>query len=239
MSAALDVALTQLAPRMIVLDGAPQATLSRVIAWVAGRSDVVVTWDRSQPGLLVTADGARAQEQLERGRPVLATAPGASLLTAPDGWAALVLPEGTLVAPAPPSRSPPAAQPQVAIVVPDPRRGRELRRCLDGADAATRPCPAELVLVDDASTDPEVFAVLDELGDWPAVRILRNTTNLGFTATVNRGLRATTGDVVVLNSDTEVGPRWLERLRAAAYRDPQHRQRDGALATTPARSRCR
>ncbi len=45
-------------------------------------------------------------------------------------------------------------------------------------------------------------------------------TNLGFTATVNRGLRATRGDVVVLNSDTEVGPRWLERLRAAAYREP-------------------
>ncbi|MCW3067339.1 MAG: hypothetical protein JWN32_4511, partial [Solirubrobacterales bacterium] len=96
----------------------------------------------------------------------------------------------------------------------------DLRRCVDALTRNTT-WPAELVLIDDASTDPGVFDVLADLAGRPAVRILRNSTNLGFTATVNRGLRATTGDVVVLNSDTEVGPRWLERLRAATYRDPR------------------
>jgi glycosyltransferase involved in cell wall biosynthesis len=49
------------------------------------------------------------------------------------------------------------------------------------------------------------------------VRALRNQDNLGFTETVNRGLKETTGDVVILNSDAEVPPRWLENLVAAAY----------------------
>ena len=218
MIAALEDALTALAPRVVVLDHATPATLSRVLAWVAGRGDVIATWDPAQPGMLVTADSARAQEHLEHARPVLLTAGGP--LAAPDGWATLELPEGMLVAPAPPSRRPAPATPQVAIVVPIHDAGAELRRCVAALSANTT-VPAQLVLVDDASTDPEVAAVLEELSGWPAVRVLRNRTNLGFTASVNRGLRATTTDVVVLNSDTEVGPRWLERLRAAAYSSAQ------------------
>src|SRR5690606_10762342 len=42
--------------------------------------------------------------------------------------------------------------------------------------------------------------------------------NLGFTATVNRGLaEARDADVVLLNADAEVGPEWLAGLRRAAY----------------------
>jgi len=216
--AALEDALTELAPRVVVLDHAAPGTMTRVLAWVAARSDVLATWDPAQPGMLVTHDSARAQEHLELSRPVLLTAAGP--LTAPDGWATLELPEGMLVAPAPAPRAPAPPPPQVAIIVPIHNAGAELRRCVDALSRNTT-LPAELVLVDDASTDPQVIAVLEGLRDWPAVRVLRNTTNLGFTASVNRGLRATTADVVVLNSDTEVGPRWLERLRAAAYSTPQ------------------
>ena len=217
MSAALDAALAQLAPQTVVFDRAPRATLTGILAWVAARGDVLVTWDATQPGLLVTDDGARAQQHLQRGRPVLVIGPAPA--APPDGWAALELPEGVLVAPAQARRAPAPDVAQVAIVVPIHDAGPELRRCIEALSRNTT-VPAQLVLVDDASTDPEVLAVLDELADWPAVRILRNTTNLGFTATVNRGLRATDTDVVVLNSDTEVGPRWLERLRAAAYSSP-------------------
>ena len=42
--------------------------------------------------------------------------------------------------------------------------------------------------------------------------------NRGFPASANAGLRASEGrDVVLLNGDTLVPPRWLERLREAAY----------------------
>lgn len=217
MSAALDAALTALAPRVVVLGDAPADVLTAVVAWVARLEGVAVTWDPSETGLLVTADVAAARGQLARGLPVLATrAPG---LDAPAGWSSEPVPEGVLVAPAPVALVA-ADAPRVAVVVPIHDAGAELRRCVEALSRNTT-APAELVLIDDASTDPDVLAVLDELASWPRVRILRNTTNLGFTASVNRGLRATSGDVVVLNSDTEVGPRWLERLRAAAHAGPR------------------
>lgn len=217
MSSALDAALAALAPRVIVLgDDAGPATLTAVVAWAAARGDVTVTRAAALEGMLVTADAAAAQRHLDSGEPVLAAATLA--LTLPDGWTSQKLPEGTLIAPAS-GRAEATAPPEVAIIVPIHDAGADLRRCVEALSRNTT-VPAQLVLVDDASSDPEALSVLDELERWPNVRILRNTTNLGFTASVNRGLRATSTDVVVLNSDTEVGPRWLERLRAAAHAAP-------------------
>ena len=51
--------------------------------------------------------------------------------------------------------------------------------------------------------------------------LVESERNSGFAANVNRGLRATAldRDVVVLNSDVEALPGWLECLQYAAYRD--------------------
>ena len=173
--------------------------------------------------MLVTADDIRAEQHLDRGRPCSSSGSRAGPADRDsrrlDGARASrgrALRAGAGAEPEP--HATPA--PQIAIIVPIHDAGAELRRCVEALSRNTT-LPAELVLVDDASTDLEVLAVLHELDGWPAVRVLRNTTNLGFTASVNRGLRATAADVVVLNSDTEVGPRWLERLRAAAYASPQ------------------
>ena len=103
----------------------------------------------------------------------------------------------------------------VSIIVPIHNAGDELRRCLTSLARFTT-WPAELLLIDDASTDPEIGELLAQASELTGVRVLSNVVNLGFTATVNRGLRATGGDAVVLNSDTEVGPRWLEHLVATA-----------------------
>src|SRR5436305_1729004 len=78
-----------------------------------------------------------------------------------------------------------------------------------------------LLLVDDASTEPAMRGVLAELANDERVVLLRNTSNLGFVATANRGMKASTeGDVLLLNSDTEVFEGFLDRLRTAAHRDP-------------------
>jgi GT2 family glycosyltransferase len=104
-----------------------------------------------------------------------------------------------------------------AIVVPIFNAARELNECLAALLAYT-PGKCRIVLVDDASTDPAVAAVLDRYRRRPSVEVHRNDRNLGFTRTVNRGIAiAERADVVLLNSDTKVGPRWLENLRLAAY----------------------
>jgi GT2 family glycosyltransferase/glycosyltransferase involved in cell wall biosynthesis len=79
-----------------------------------------------------------------------------------------------------------------------------------------------LVVVDDASEDPDLGAALDDLGAAGVIQLLRNAKNLGFVAAVNRGLRLNpTHDALLLNSDTLVFGDWLRRLRAAAYSAPR------------------
>ena len=107
----------------------------------------------------------------------------------------------------------------VTVVVPIHDAPEELWSCL-WALARNTTREARLLLIDDASTDPRVDDLLAWAGSLENVRVLRNVQNLGFAATVNRALRASDGDVVLLNSDAEVGPRWLEQLAAAACTDP-------------------
>lgn len=112
-----------------------------------------------------------------------------------------------------------------AVVVPVYNAAPELDRCLRSLNA-TLPLGAEVLIIDDASPDPEVRDVLraarGRLG--PRWRFLRNAENLGFVGTANRGLRECTGDVVLLNSDTEVTTGWLEGLARCLASD-------GSIAT--------
>lgn len=104
----------------------------------------------------------------------------------------------------------------VKIVVPIFNAIDDLRICVERLRDHTS-C-AEVILIDDCSTDPEIGKFLATLESEPMFRALRNDSNLGFTKTVNRGLsEAGDADVVILNSDARVTPRWLEGMHAAAY----------------------
>lgn len=104
------------------------------------------------------------------------------------------------------------------IVVPIFNAPRELSRCLASIERNTT-VPAALLLINDASTDPRVQEVLEPWRNRPHVRVLDHDVNRGFTATVNHGFDETDADVIVLNSDTEVPPSWIQNLRRAAYTD--------------------
>lgn len=105
----------------------------------------------------------------------------------------------------------------VAIVVPVYNAPEQVERCLDSVRAHTMG-RARLIVIDDASPDPAIAPLLARYAQLARVRVLRNDSNRGFTATANRGIaRAGAADVVLLNADTEVGPNWLTGLRRAAY----------------------
>jgi GT2 family glycosyltransferase len=107
--------------------------------------------------------------------------------------------------------------PPPVIVVPIYNAARELRDCIASVLRHTPP-GVRIVAIDDASTDPAVAAVLAEFGETPHLERRQNEQNLGFTATINNGIDlAGDADVVLLNSDIMVGPRWLQNLRLAAY----------------------
>jgi GT2 family glycosyltransferase/glycosyltransferase involved in cell wall biosynthesis len=100
-------------------------------------------------------------------------------------------------------------------------RGRDETLACIAAVLATIDNSARVVVVDDATDDIVLAEALDALAASGLITLLRNTTNLGFAASVNRALALhDTHDVVLLNSDTLVYDDWLARLRAAAYSRP-------------------
>ncbi len=81
-----------------------------------------------------------------------------------------------------------------------------LRRCLRSLEST----PVDVIVVDNGSTDASADLVSRE---FPTVRLVREPTNRGFAAAVNRGRRdAERQFVLLLNSDTEVSPGSIERL---------------------------
>ena len=76
---------------------------------------------------------------------------------------------------------------------------------------------ARVIVADDCS-GPEHVAALRAIEGIDV--LITAEQNVGFAANANRGLRASDGgrDVVVLNSDVEALPSWLECLQYAAYR---------------------
>ncbi len=104
------------------------------------------------------------------------------------------------------------------IVVPVFNAVAETERCL-AALAETVAGDQPVIVIDDASTEPEVAELMAAMPK-PWVRV-RNDSNLGFVATANFGLcLASSEDVILLNSDTRVTSGWLEAIETCARTDP-------------------
>lgn len=108
-------------------------------------------------------------------------------------------------------------KPRTTILIPVHDALGHFQRCMDSLLRNTSSM-TPIIIIDDASTDPDVAPYLDSIEKLENVRVLRNKDNLGFVRSVNRGFAEAGGDVVVLNSDTVVTPRWLQNLTIAAYR---------------------
>lgn len=105
----------------------------------------------------------------------------------------------------------------VTIVVPVYNAHDAVAECIQSLRNHLPP-DAEVLLIDDGSTDPAIGSLLDECEGVPAFRVHRNATNQGYTRTVNLGISMSPGrDILLLNSDTVVTAGWLGKLRYAAY----------------------
>lgn len=110
----------------------------------------------------------------------------------------------------------------IDVIVPAYRGLSETRRCLESVLRARVRLRHEVVVIDDASPEPELSAWLRELAAGGRVTLLVHERNAGFVASVNEGMRLHADrDVLLLNSDTEVADGWLDRIAACAARDPK------------------
>jgi len=109
----------------------------------------------------------------------------------------------------------------ISIVVPVYRGLADTQACLESVLRSRSEAQLHIVVINDASPEPEIGAYLRRLaGRDGRVELIENAANLGFVASVNRGMQQHPDeDVILLNSDTEVGGDWIDRLRDAAYRE--------------------
>ncbi len=75
-----------------------------------------------------------------------------------------------------------------------------------------RTYPYEIILVDDGS-DEETRNYVLKFAEITGAKLIRNEEALGYTRSANKGLRAATGDyIILLNSDTIVTEGWVEKM---------------------------
>ena len=96
---------------------------------------------------------------------------------------------------------------------------RVLRECLLSIYRGTHSTDFEVLVSDNGSTDGSVEFVRH---NYPNVRVLENRANLGFGKGNNVGIRASSGDyVLILNPDTIIHDGSLDRLVQFAEKHPE------------------
>ncbi|MCC8426756.1 glycosyltransferase family 2 protein [Mucilaginibacter sp. UR6-11] len=107
--------------------------------------------------------------------------------------------------------------PKVAIVILNWNGLKHLRQFLPSVLASTWP-NLDIVVGDNASTDGSVEFIKDE---YPSISIIQNDSNYGFTGGYNRVLARVDADYyILLNSDVEVRPGWIEPVITLMESDP-------------------
>lgn len=115
----------------------------------------------------------------------------------------------------------PAPEPTVGVIAPCYRHGLFLDACIASIKAQTV-APAQIVVVDDASKDPETIEALARLDDDPQVTVLRQPRNSGPSAARNRALAELgTSYVLPIDADDELLPDAIERMLAQLEAAPE------------------
>lgn len=105
----------------------------------------------------------------------------------------------------------------IDVIIPIHNQPDLVAQCITSILEARCAVGYEIIAIDDASTDSRVKHHLASLKDAGKITLITNPHNLGFTRTVNLGMKLHRDrDVVLLNSDTIVYDGWLDRMVAAA-----------------------
>ena len=114
-------------------------------------------------------------------------------------------------------RFPKPRAPRISVLIPAFNQFTITLECLLSLAAADLGAKVEIVLADDASTDP----AMAQFADVPGLVVVRHAQNLGFLASCNAAFPRCRGAyVLLLNNDTQVMPGAIQALAAALDADP-------------------
>ena len=110
---------------------------------------------------------------------------------------------------------------KIDVIIPVYCGVAQTRACIESVLAAENTQPMEIVVLNDASPEPEIGVHLAKLAASARITLVANDRNLGFVASCNLAMQLHTDrDVVLLNSDTLVSDGWLDKLVACAAATP-------------------
>ncbi len=110
-----------------------------------------------------------------------------------------------------------SAAPRVSVLIPVYNELDVTAECLMSLMAAELGPSVQVIVADDASTDPDALL----LAAIPGLVLVRHARNMGFLRSCNAAFVACTGDyVLLLNNDTQVRPGAIEAMVAALDADP-------------------
>src|SRR5207245_472394 len=96
--------------------------------------------------------------------------------------------------------------PRISAIIPNFNHAKFLPRSV-GSFLNQPLLPAEIIVVDDASTDNSLEVLNSLAQQHPIIRVLRNEKNMGVNASMNRAMAEAPGDYVLFTAaDDELRP---------------------------------
>lgn len=113
----------------------------------------------------------------------------------------------------------PAKPPRLSVIVPTRDHADDLARCLAGLERSNWP-DAEILVIDNRSTEPSARALLGQLAGRPGFQVLSYEKAFNYSAINNWAALHATGDLLLLlnNDATLVEPESLRRMAGQALR---------------------
>ena len=112
-------------------------------------------------------------------------------------------------------------KPLVSILIPNKDHIQDLRRCIDSITTKSSYENYEIIVIENNSTDPEIFAYYETLKKHPSIKVVEYKDKFNYSRINNFGATFAEGKyLILLNNDTEVVTRnWIEELLMYAQRD--------------------
>lgn len=109
---------------------------------------------------------------------------------------------------------------KVSILIPNCEQKAVLKRCIDSILEKSTYTDFEILVIENNSRSPEIFAYYDELKNHPKIRVLTYEGEFNYSAVNNFAAKQAEGEyLLLLNNDTEVITlNWLEELLMYAER---------------------
>ena len=114
--------------------------------------------------------------------------------------------------------------PLVSIIIPTKNHAQDLRKCVESVLLRTDYPDTEIVIVDNGSTEKEIFSLYEEWKDGPfseKIRVLQHDVPFNFSEINNYAVRQTRGEYLCfLNNDIEVlEENWIREMLMICQQD--------------------